>query len=769
MTEDGRIIPDRLMGDVWPACPPGSSPTDLGSARLTPDDPVEIRSFQTFTLVYTVGRLGIDDTGAIKVVQRFTNDGGVWQTGDPAAMNYVTARASNGVTLVLDVEANGHQRPWDRSLRVAVSRGFMREGETITIVFGDRTGGGAGLRMPTFCESAHEFRVLADVCATGHFSPLAERPAVEVRPGPPAQWRAVLPGLRRPGAAFALGLRADDVWGNPSDRAQGRLRLSATGPVEGLPGIVDYPQGRRALRIDGLRATGEGVVRISVADDSGREIARSNPLVVREGAYQGYWADLHGQSGETVGVNPIRDYFAFGRDLAFLDAMGHQANDFQIKAAFWEEINATTAAFDAPGRFVAIPGYEWSGNTPSGGDHNVFFRAEGRPIRRSSHALLTDRSDTAGDANTTPALFAALAEEDCVLYAHVGGRPADLARADGGRLRASVEVHSDWGTFEWIMKDSFALGYRHGLVCNSDGHKGRPGMSHPGASSFGAFGGLTCYLASELSRDALFESMRRRRHYGATGARLHLDVEARFATPARLFHADPRCGPATFERTVRAMMGDIVAARDADCELRVAVETQSPVLSLDILAGADLVHRARAYAARDLGRRVRVCLHGAEYRGRGRQTRWRGTARIAGATIERFATLNHWNHERKLARVAPDRVAFDVLTTGNFVGFDLCLEALAGARLVVETEHASGEIDLAALALEPATLEAGGLDRKVTVTRLPDALSDCALAATVRIALKETGDTPLWARVATEDGHLAWSSPIYVFRDGPEG
>lgn len=761
---EDHIIPDALMGDVWPLCEPGVAPGDLGSARLEGPGAVEIRSFQTLTLVYTVGRFGLDDTGGIKVVQRFTNDGGVWQTRDPAAMNYVTARASNGVTLDLDVEANGHQRPWDRSLRVTVRRGSMRPGDTIAITFGDRTGGGPGLRMPTFCESAHEFRVLADVCATGHFSPLPERPALAVTPGPPAVWRAALPGLRRPGATFALGLRADDRWGNPSDRAGRRLHLAASGPVEGLPATVDFPDGVRALRVEGLRAVGEGVVRIAVAGADGTPLARSNPLVVRAGAFEGFWADMHGQSGETVGVNPIREYFAFGRDLAFLDAMGHQANDFQIKRAFWEEINATTAAFDAPGRFVALPGYEWSGNTPSGGDHNVFFRDEGRPIRRSSHALLTDRSDVGSDANTVAALFEALAEEDCVLYAHVGGRPADIARADGGALRTSVEAHSDWGTFEWIMADSFALGYRHGLVCNSDGHKGRPGMSHPGASSFGAFGGLTCFLADELSRDGLFDAMRRRRHYGTTGARLHLDVAARFARPAKVFHADPRLGAAPFDLARAAMMGDIVACADPRFEARVAVETQAPALSVDILVGMEVVERVRAYAAGDLGRRYRVCFHGAEYRGRGRQTTWRGTARFEGAAITRFETVNHWNHDRLLRHAAPDRVEFDILTTGNFVGFDVWLDGDA-ASLDIAAGHAAGRIDLGALGLEPVTLAAGGLDRKVTITRLPETLTRRALEASAVIDVKPEGDTPVWARIATEDGHLAWSSPIYVFAD----
>ena len=80
--------------------------------------------------------------------------------------------------------------------------------------------------------------------------------------------------------------------------------------------------------------------------------------------------------------------------------------------------------------------------------------------------------------------------------------------AHDGRFEKSVEVHSAWGTFEWIVEDAFRMGYRVGIVANSDGHKGRPGASYPGAGWFGAIGGLTCFLMPELTRAALLECLK---------------------------------------------------------------------------------------------------------------------------------------------------------------------------------------------------------------------------------------------------------------------
>ena len=190
-----------------------------------------------------------------------------------------------------------------------------------------------------------------------------------------------------------------------------------------------------------------------------------------------FWGDTHGQSNETLGTNTAREYFEFGRDKAFLDVMGHQGNDFQITGAFWRELNALSKEFDEPGRFVCIPGYEWSANTAVGGDRNVHYRHEGETIHRSSHAQIADAIDIvdeASDAHTAHDLFARLQGKDCVVMAHVGGRYADIKYAHDP-METAVEVHSAWGTFEWILRDAFEKNYRVGIVANSDGHKGRPG------------------------------------------------------------------------------------------------------------------------------------------------------------------------------------------------------------------------------------------------------------------------------------------------------
>ena len=141
-------------------------------------------------------------------------------------------------------------------------------------------------------------------------------------------------------------------------------------------------------------------------------------------------------------------------------------------------------------------GYEWSGMTPGGGDRNVMFKGDVASLHRSSHAEVDDMRDAATDCFPVTELFRQFeGRDDVLLIPHIGGRYADIKYAHDGRIERSVEVHSTWGTFEWLLHDAFEKGFRVGVVCHSDDHKGRPGATTPGASTFGALS-ATCFRIS---------------------------------------------------------------------------------------------------------------------------------------------------------------------------------------------------------------------------------------------------------------------------------
>jgi hypothetical protein len=745
-------------------------PELMGSATLTPSGRIEAGSYQSFTLVYTAGAFGIDDTGSIKIAFRFATDFGPVQFNDPKAPGYTTLEASNGATLEARWEFKRNIRPWSRSLYIGVMKHFLKPGDTITVRFGDTRQGSPGVRVQTYCEKVFEFHVLVDAIATYDYVALPHSPAIEIVPGPGITWHALLPTIVRAATPFRFAIKVDDKWGNPSDQVARTVRLQPSRAIGGLPETVDLRYGTFGATLDGLTVSTPGDLTIDVVGSDGVRLARSNPLRVVDAAATDvhFWADTHGQSDETLGTNPARDYFLFGRDRAHLDVMSHQGNDFQITGPFWRDLNALCAELDEPSRFVCIPGYEWSANTAVGGDRNVMYRREGETIHRSSHAQITeggDMADEGADAHDATALFEKLAGKDCVVMAHVGGRYADIKYAHDGKLETAVEVHSAWGTFEWILWDAFEKGYRVGVVCNSDGHKGRPGACYPGASFFGSQGGLTCFIAPRLDRDAIFESMRRRHHYGTTGNRMLLSVEAVSKSNAAVFARDPALfdNPAT-ETTRRVIMGDIAKVVDDDIELHIDVSGSAPIERLDIFNGIDLIETVRTYDAKDLEGRVRLVYTGAEYRGRARTTVWDGSLALAGTTLTDARMFNNWNLDRGIRSRKADGVHWKAVTTGNFGGIDLWLANGDAGTIRFETPHCHGEREIGALGIDPHVFSAGGLDRAVMLMRLPATMNETRVRLTRRIAIPKGRDTRLFVRVTQEDGHRAWSSPIYLFR-----
>jgi hypothetical protein len=740
-------------------------------------------------LVYTAGYFGIDDTGAIMISWRTTSDFAKPQFDKPQAPNYTTVTASNGAELEYRVDRM-NIRPLAHTLFIRVKKDYLREGDRITVRLGDRSAGSPGIRLQTNCEDAFTLHVFVDAFATFDFAPLPVSPSIRLVAGPAVKWKAVLPTLRRagtPGSPFRLCITAEDRWGNPAQAAAQELVLSPSAPVQGLPARVRMEQ--LPLVIEGLTAAGEGRVTVDVKDANGVLLTRSNPLVSDAATpLEAYWGDLHGQSGETIGANTARSYFTFARDQAFIDVVGHQGNDFQITQEFWAELKSLNKEFHAPGTFITLPGYEWSGNTGLGGDRNVLLPTEEGTMHRSSHVLVPNRSDADTDCHSAAELLATLRREGALTCAHVGGRYADVTVAHDGVVERAVEVHSTWGTFEWILHDALSKGYRVGVVCNSDDHKGRPGATYPGASHFGAIGGLTCLLLPKLTREAVYDALRRRHTYGTTGTRLHLDVRARFERDAEVFDDDPALGPAASHSARTAMMGDVVrpytgggnastgghprfaasgtisGGGAGGVSLEVNVVGSAPLERITVFVGSEAVHVERLH--RPVGRRVRLLWEGAECRGRGRETKWDGQATLTGTRYRRAQAVNFLNPDRVL-QTAPDgqHVAWRSITTGNFNGVDLWLEDPRNPRngeIAIATPVVNATLRLAELGDEDWVVHAGGLGRQLRAFRLSDEGGPMAHRFAVPISLKTQGDTAVYVRVTQEDGHQAWSSPIYL-------
>jgi len=715
--------------------------TMLGWAEIEPTGKVVAGSAGQFTLVYHVGRYGIDDGGTLKIGVRFASDWGYPQFDDPQAPNYATVETSGRGKIKYRFDPKGYIRPYQKCLVIDVEQWALAEGDTIRVVYGNRRAGSIGTIAQTFREYRFEFKVAVDCFGSGVFAELAELPHVEIVPDVAAKLVLLAPTQVGAGEDFALGVKLEDQWGNPAESFVGEVEIENAGEFRGLDGRVVFAASDRGVRrIEGVRAKGVGVFRLRA--HSGDMAAESNAIecVQERGQVRPFWGDLHGQSCETVGTNTVEDYFRFARDAALVDFAGHQGNDFQITAETWAEIGRCAREFYEPGRFVCFPGYEWSATTPAGGDRNVYYLHDGEDLFRTSHWLVSDKSDLATDRYPVEELFATLRSQQALVVPHIGGRPANLAFHDP-ELEPVIEIYSAWGQFEWLLREAIERGYKVGFVAGSDDHKGRPGASYPGSSSFGVYGGLTCVLARELSREGIWQAIKARRCYATSGQRILLEVAA-------AGHA----------------MGEEFTAQGAP-HFSVRAEGTAAIEEVRLLRGLETVYTYPEKMPRDEGR-LRIKWSGALIRGRARIARWDGELTVKNARIKAVEAFAFDSAAEYIESWDDGRVAWKSVTSGDEDGLVLDLETAAGAELEFKTQLASFTLPLAQLGDGVHCVEAGGEELRVEVEYLPLGTGSKGCAFTWRDPAPVAGCQPYYVRLTQVDGGRAWSSPFYIHCGG---
>jgi hypothetical protein len=705
---------------------------EYGHATLDCPETVVAGSYASWTIQYTVGALGMDDGSTLKVASNVSSDWGVPQFEDPAADNYATVETSGDAAVEAEYDPHGHVRPMRDTVTVHVSDGSLEHGDTITLTLGDRSGESLGHQAQSFPERDFELWVLVDPFETGELARVPGELRFDFVAGPAEELVAVAPSTSD--GTAEVRVRGVDFWGNAARGYEGTVAVEADGETLAA---AEVTEGAATVPVE----LEEGVHRLRVADEERGLATTTNPVVVDGDHDTLFWGDIHGQSGETVGTGTVREYFEFARDYGFLDFASHAGNDFQITESLWDTIQDAVGEFHDPGEFVTFLCYEWSANSPNGGDHNVYFRGEEAELHPSSSWQSATEDGGPRHDGTCP--VADLYEryegrEDVFIIPHQGGRPARYGDWFDPELTPFVEILSVWGVFEWFGREALDREYPVGFVAGSDDHTGRLGASRPTNEADWAFpvdGGMMAAYAEDLSRDTLWESFEERRIYGTTGARILLDVAV-----------------------AGAGMGEDVAV-DGDPQIDVSVHGTAPLQRLDVFRGAAREPIATEFF--DAGEdRIELTWTGASSKDRHKIEDWSGALSLDAG---RVADVEEVGFDHPTAGVT-DRtnttVRWEGTTAGNYQGLRVDLDAPEDATLTfaagpVNRQFRVGELD------ERRVVDAGFLDRRLELRPVGES-STLDAERSVVDADAGSGTTPYYVRVRQVDGEMAWSSPVFV-------
>ena len=487
----------------------------LGELTAESLGPFEARSYATIRQTWTVGTHPIEVGGGFWVARHFNANFGAFQTEDPTADGYMTISTTDiDAQLVVDgIMASGPHggfRAPQPALMFRLDAGRLDPGEQVTITYGDTSGGGSGLRMPTTSGARMPLPLYVDLDESGEWRPLPLMPFV-VSGTRVAGVHGFAPSIVEPGETFELSVRAEDAFFN---RAVGDLPAFEVLVNDQVWTTV--PAGNQAITLVDMTLADPGVYWITIRSEDGAIVGDANLVLVEaDPEYRVHWGDTHGHTGYSEGIGTLDFFMEFARDDARLDFVTHSEHDVWLDANEWKQTEDASIAYNDPGRFTPFLGWEWTRHTRFGGHHNVLFRTPGahKLISSLEHPMLSELYQGLRDTY----------DADEVLVIPHAHNPGDARQSDP-LLEPLIEIMSMHGSFEWFMRAYLSNGHQVGFVAASDDHLSHPGYSAPNRNSLAQRGGLAAVLAPEHSRDAIFDAMKARKTYATTGDRLILDV-----------------------------------------------------------------------------------------------------------------------------------------------------------------------------------------------------------------------------------------------------
>lgn len=309
-----------------------------GSATVTPEFGTS-GEFGTWTVRYIVGKSGIQRGGGIRIQLPDSwhagprNSANRLQSSLPEDEHFVTSTTSRtGVSAQTTVESeskqalvkhakislDGRSERYVFVVRVRVTEEKLEKGDTISVVYGDRSHGSPGYRAAAVSTESERVLIAIDSAGDSRFQLLTPLPQIRSLPGEAVEMLFHAPSYAVRGSPEEFLISLLDKQNNPVLR-------SDTIRIQVLEGEIDIPkrvmlQPNRGYVRFHATPRASGAVRLRAVTEELSLEARSNPILVTTETPREfvYWGDLHSHgrySWDGVGD----DSFHYARNVTGLD------------------------------------------------------------------------------------------------------------------------------------------------------------------------------------------------------------------------------------------------------------------------------------------------------------------------------------------------------------------------------------------------------------------------------------------------------------------
>lgn len=732
-----------------------SDPNAIGNLKAQ-GGPFVAGEYGTLVQTYTVGTHSIGSGGGIVIARHFIPNMGRYQVDNPTQPNYVTVVSNNpNVELVQDNYRMGGMHGGFRSAIALpffrVKSGELQSGDSLIITYGDTSEGSPGLRMSDIACDITPFPIYVALDETPALYSLPLQP-IEIKGTDIAGVHVFAPSVVKEGEPFEVSIRAQDQYYNRATSAIPGWSLSLNDRV-----IANVKAGNDAIVVVKIEEPLEPGVYWPHVKGGGFEGAGNPILVEADPARYIYWGDTHGHSGFAEGIGSPDRLMRWAKEDARLDFVSHSEHDIWMDDHEWNVLIDNVQKY-SDASFIAYLGYEWTIQNLQGGHHNVLFRtAEGRErVPAQTHGSLTK-------------LYQGLRSKhelhDVIVIPHAH-QPGDYRQSDPG-LEPLVEIASMHGTFEWFGRMYLRNGHQVGFTAATDDHLAQPGYSSIRGSSLSQATGLGAVLATEKSRDGIFDAMKDLSTYATTGERMILEFSVNGARMGQRI-------PFTEDRQIQ---GRIIGTSPID-EITVfkngeTLWTENYRTQQDLTEPQDGTYQLVFQSSS-------IPYHPYD-NPRGRR-HWRGTVELIDATLNDARGFNFKNLNPHGIEQDGNILRFQTSTRGNSSSILLELENVSSASTLVinvaESVETGGgppkvrrhqRVPGSKVELELKNLTDGMVQTTIDLVgyidhiKLRKVRTDGAKDVTFSLTDKDHmhGDH-YYVRVVQANDAIAWSSPIWV-------
>lgn len=361
------------------------------------------------------------------------------------------------------------------------------------------------------------------------FVSLAEKNGHSVRfvAGKPERIHLFFPGRRKEKSKINLTGIITDKYRNIVEDKNWKLKVKIL--IEGngkkeIKNISNYltHRYRFSIPLEGLKP---GVYRATAYDeDTGKILARSNPLQIIEKNSKKeeiFWGEIHGHSEMSDGIGKFEDLFIHAKEVGCLDFAASADHACYFTDNQWEWMQDVINNFNKDGEFTTLVGYEWAGKQ---GHRNIYT---------SENRLKLFRGMYEPTSNLDVVYKEFEHNKNIVAGPHVK-HTGDFWKFHNESVERFFEIYSMWGNFEKLANELLSKGAIVGFTGGGDCHTGKVFFSpedkygqgktpHGFAYCILYKCGITASFMKNLNRKNLIDSLRNRKTYATTGAKILVD------------------------------------------------------------------------------------------------------------------------------------------------------------------------------------------------------------------------------------------------------